>query len=296
MATRSPLDDWKHQAGTHRPGRPGTPTKRSRRSRLLFVLVPLLIAIGVVVGVAFYVSSKPEAMVLSIGIGEYEAWPANPFAQQDGEGFQENDRFPEPKVVFQGQENPEAILNEVAALTERAKRHRSQPAIVHVCALAVVDEDHVSILPAKSLPGKPGTWLPLSRFLDEVRNVGGNLLLVLDLRPVADPRLGQAGNDLAPTLHAELAAADKAGKLPFPVLAQCAPAEYPFVSPELGRGVLAEFLHRGLAGHADRMGDGNDMVTADELIVYVRTRVAHWLEKHQAPVIGPARYGKAGGL
>ena len=65
------------------------------------------------------------------------------------------------------------------------------------------------------------------------------------------------------------------------------------MSPELGRGVLAEFLHRGLAGHADRMGDNNALVSAEEVVTYVRARVAHWLERHKAPVIVPTRYGKA---
>jgi hypothetical protein len=295
MATRSPLDDWKHQAGARRPGRPGTPAKSGRRSRLLYVLVPFLIGIGVAIGLLFYLKSKPKPLVLSVCIGEYEAWPANAFAQQDGEGFKENDRYDDPKVVFQGQETADAILNEVAALAERAGRKQSQPAIIHVCALAAVDQGEVAILPAKSAPGKPGTWLKLDQFLGKVRGMDGNRLVILDLRPVADPRLGQAGDELAPAMHAQLQALEQAGKLPFVVLAQCAPAEYPFVSPELNRGVVAEFVHRGLNGHADQVGDGdgNGMVTAEELVRYVRARVAHWLARHDAPIVVPTRYGKS---
>jgi len=256
------------------------------------VLIPFLIAVGVAIGVLFYFKSKPKPLVVSIGIGEYEAWPANPFAQQDGEGFKKNDRYDDPKVVFQGQETADRILDEVDALA-RNRGSRSQPAIIHVCALGAVDQGEVAILPAKSLPGKPSTWLKLATFLDKVGKIDRDRLVILDLRPVADPRFGQAGDELAPAIHAQLQAAEKADKLPFIVLAQCAPAEYPFVSPELGRGVLAEFVHRGLAGHADKMGDGNGMVTADELIAYARARVAHWLARHDAPVIVPTRYGKA---
>ena len=69
----------------------------------------------------------------------------------------------------------------------------------------MVDAEGVALLPAKADPDNRRTWLPLSRILDSVKKFRGQRLLILDLRPVADLRLGQRGDELAPALHTELA-------------------------------------------------------------------------------------------
>src|SRR5262245_46063321 len=291
MAARSPLDDWKHQAAGARPTRPGAPAQSKRRSRLLFALIPLLLAGGTALGLLFYIRSKPEPQFLSLSVVEYDKWPNNAFAEQDGKGLRD-EFFPNGKVVSQGQERADMILGELAALGDRAGKNPSQAVVIHVCALAAVDRGEVAILPAKADPGNPGTWLPLGQLLDAVGKIGGHRLLILDLRPVGEPRLGQAGDELAPELHAQLSKAEKADRLPYIVVAQCVPAEYPYVSPELRRGVLAEYLRRGLAGGADQAGNGDGQVSAEELVAFARSGVAHWLARHQAPAVAPARYGR----
>src|SRR5262245_653025 len=290
MASRSPLDDWKHQAAP-RPARPGGNAPSMRQFRLRFALVPVLLASGTALGILSYLRAKPEPLFLSVSVGEYDGWPDNAFARQDGEGLREF--FPNGKVVSQGQQQATMIMAELTALAETAGKGRSKPVVIHVCALAGVDQGEVAILPAKAKPGEPDTWLKLSDLLAAVDKVRGERLLILDIRPVVDPRLGQAGEDVAAVLHSQLAAAESNGGLPFIVLAQCAPGEYPYVSPEFGRGVLAEFLRRGLAGHADQAGDHDDQVSAEELVAYARARTAHWLTKHQAPPAATGRYGKA---
>ena len=144
-------------------------------------------------------------------------------------------------------------------------------------------------------PTRPRTGCRSRDLLEAIGKIGGQRLLILDLRPVADVRLGQDGNSLAKALHDQLAAAEADSNLPFAVLAQCAPADYPYVSPELKRGALAEFLHRGLSGRADGWNVGTTIdkqVSAQELMAYSRARMAHWLDRHGTPVFLPVAYGK----
>lgn len=291
-------DDWKHRAAAGpRPGRPGAAAKGKGRSRLALALFPLLVAAGVAVGLFFWIRAEPAPLFLSLPVSEYDpAWPPNPWARQDAEGLR--DALPKPDTGFiptQSQELVDGFGRELAKLEDTAKKNSGQPVVVHLCALAVVDGDAVHVLPAKAGPGRKETWLPLARVLEAVANIRGDRLLLLDLRPVAEPRLGQTGAELATALAAELAAAESADRLPFLVGAYCTPAEYPYVSPELGRGVYAEFLGLGLAGRADGAvpGAGRDNeVSAVELVTYARTRVVQWLRKHGAPAVAPVLYGK----
>jgi len=286
-----PRDDWKH-ATAPRPGRPGAPAKPRRRSRLVVAVIPLLAAVGIAVALFFLLRPEPKPLFLSLYVAEYDAWPVNSWAKQDGEALKQH--FQNGRVASQSQEG-DALLRELEPLGDHAAKERGQAVVVHICALAVADGTGVSILPAKAVPGSPATWLTLSRVLEEVGKIGGRRFLILDLRPVADPRLGQDGNTLAKALHDQLAAAEADARLPYIVFAQCAPAEYPFVSPELQRGVLAEFLERGLSGYADGWNEGktqDKQVSAQELIAYTRKRMAHWLVHHQAPANLPVAYGK----
>jgi hypothetical protein len=288
--SRSPRDDWKH-ATAPRPGQPGSPAKPRRRSRLVFAVVPLLVAAGIAAGLFFFLRSEPKPIFLSLYVAEYDAWPVNAWAQQDGEALKQH--FENGRVASQSQEG-DAFLRELEPLRELATKDR-QAVVIHICALAVPDGAGVSILPAKALPGSPTSWLPLASVLEAVGKIAGQRLLILDLRPVADVRLGQDGNSLAKALHNQLAAAEADSNLPFAVLAQSAPADYPYVSPELKRGALAEFLHRGLAGRADGWNVGNTIdkqVSAQELIAYAREWMAHWLNRHGAPAYLPVAYGK----
>src|SRR5256885_1789546 len=286
----SPREDWKHAAAP-RPGRPGAAPKPRRRSRLILAAIPLLAAVGIAAGLFFFLRPEPKPQFLSLCVAEYDAWPVNAWAQQDGEALKQH--FPDGKLAFQSQEG-DGLIRELEPLAERAQKERNRGTVIHVCGLAVAGAGGVSILPAKAVPGSPATWLPLARVLESVGKIGGYRLLILDLRPVADPRLGQDGNELGKALHDQLTAADRDGRLPFIVFAQCAPADYPFVSPELRRGVMAEFLDRGLAGHADGWNDAktqDKQVSAQELMSYTRGHMAQWLQKHQAPAVLPVGYG-----
>ncbi|HVK07758.1 MAG TPA: hypothetical protein VM597_03165, partial [Gemmataceae bacterium] len=290
-------DDWKHRTATGpRPGRPTAKGKGKGVSRLAVAVFPLLVAGGVAVGLLTWVRSEPAPFLLSMPIAEYEQWPGNPWAQKDAEGLvaalrkQENGFIP-----TQSQSQAGGIVREIEQHEVRAKADRGQPVVVHLNALAVADGDEVLILMSKAGPVRSDLWEPLEKVLQAVSKLGGDRLLILDLRPVPDPRVGQTGNELAKALHRTLDAKDKAKQLPYLVAAHCAPAEYPYVSPELGRGVFAEFLRLGLAGWADGFtGAADKEVHAVELVAFARAWTVHWLRTHKVPVAAPVLYGTGG--
>ena len=291
---RSPADDWRHHAG----GRPGAPRAAApgsaRRSRLVFALVPLLIAIGVAGGLIFYLREKPKPLFLSVSVARYDDahWPVNAWAKEDGQLLA--GQFDNGTAATQGQESANALISEISRIGERAADNRGQPTVIHVCALAVPAGDGVALLPANAVPGSPGSWLPLTDLLAAVERVKTERLLILDLRSVVEPRLRLSGSELAPMLHRQLKAIAEKGDLKYLVFAQAIPAEYPYVSPEFRSGVLAAFLNRGLAGdadgwNADEVKDGQ--VSALELTTYARSRVADWQKKHEAAPALPVLYG-----
>jgi hypothetical protein len=287
-------DDWKHRTGTGpRPGRPTTAKKGKGVSRVAIAVFPLLVAGGVALGLLTWVRAEPAPLFLSIPVTEYEAWPANPWAQQDAEGLAA--AFPEKAVrsiPTQSQSQPDGIEREIDKLAEEAKKNPGQPIVIHLNALAVADGDEVFVLLSKAPTDRGELWKPLDTVLKAVAGLKGDRLLVLDLRPVAEPRVGQMGNELANAVHNTLKARHEAKQLPYLVAAFCAPAEYPYVSPELGRGVFAEFLRLGLEGRADGFtGEVDNDVQAVELMTYARAWVVHWLRKHKAPIVAPVLYG-----
>jgi hypothetical protein len=291
---RSPRDNWRHQTGSPARGSSSATSGSSKRRRFLLLLIPCLIALGTVFAFPFFIRPKPEPLFLSLCVAEYDApegWPINAWAQQDGEALKQH--FPNGTLAFQSQEG-EGMLREIDQLAERAAKNRNQPAVVHLCALASASDEEVFLLPAKVTPGMPG--IPLARVLESVGKIGGHRLLILDLRPVAEPRLGQLGDELTRTLHAQLKRAEEKGDLPYFVFAQSVPAEYPYVSPELRHGVLGEFLHRGLLGYADGWSESKEkdrQVSALEVVRYTRARTAHWLLKHEAMPQVPVLYGQS---
>ena len=272
--------------GTARDGR-----RARRRSRLVVAVIPLLIAVGIALAMVFFWQSRPEPIFLSIGFSEYDRWPVNDYAAEDGKVLET--RFG-GRVPVHSQEG-EAIIREMDTLANRPSRDRDRAVVIHICALAAVESDEVSILPAKAVPGAPNTWLRLSSVLAAMGKISGQRLLLLDLRPVADPRLGQDGTELAKALHEQMTKAERADTLPYIVFVQCARRNIRSCRRSSGAGMFAEFLRRGLSGHADGWNDGNSRdleISVQELLAYTRGRLADWLGRHRAgAVAGGIRQG-----
>ena len=295
---RDPRDLWKHRDG-HAPARreTGAPVIGRKAARAFVALAVLLALAGVVVGLLFYLRPPPRPVFVSIAVTEYadRNWPVNPFARQDGDALRE--RFGSDSVqAFQSQERALVLaeLNRLADATRRSE-DAGRPVVVHLSALGLVHAGRVHLLPGTARANEPSTWLPLGEVLQALRRAEGPRLLLLDVRPFADARLGVLAEDVADAVHAELTKAAEAGELPYRVLASCGPGQVPQASPELRHSVFGFFLEQGTRGHADgwnAAGHRDDRVSALELAAYARAQVARWAELHGAPPQTPTLYGQ----
>jgi serine/threonine protein kinase len=281
-------------AWTPRRKDPKLPAGSRRWTRIVAAVAFLLfVAAGATFGLIAYFHPEPTPVLLSIPVADYEQWPANPWAKQDSEGLLASLPGPDSGLIpTQAQSQEGDLEREIDRLADMTRKAKGRPVVVHLSALAVADGTAVYVLQSKASVARRDLWVPLDNILKAVARIGGDRLLLLDLRPVAGPRVGQMGNELAMALHMTLATHETAGQLPFLVAAYCAPAEYPYVSPELGRGVFAEFLRMGLSGWADGFsGEADRRVSAVELATFARAWVIHWLKKHEVPVAAPVLYG-----
>src|SRR5207248_6233297 len=150
--------------------------------------------------------------------------------------------------AFQAQER-QKIVQELNQLAERTGQSadKKRPIVVHLTALAVARGGQVHLLPGNAQPDDEASWLPLRDVLDALRRGQGPRLLLLDVaRPVANARLGILSDGAADLLDDELAAAKKAGSLPFLVLTACGKGQTSHGSYELRRSVFGFFVEQGL--------------------------------------------------
>lgn len=291
---RRPKDMWR--AGDV-PATPGSTSaaqrKSSGRKRLFLSALVFAALVGVVIGLIMFIRPDPKVVFLSIPVTQYERdWPVNPWAQQDAEALVKH--FPDGKVLFQSQERA-LILRELKQLGDRSRKEdKGRPVVVHFCANAIVRDGAVYALPGDARPGEPRTWLRMDEILDLIRNVEGNRLLLLDLRPVVDARLGGLVNDLSETLRVRLDELEKSGNLPFAVICANGPGTQAYGSRELRRGLFGWFLDRGLAGHADGWNESreqNKRVSALELMDFAGNHTGQATGLLNLPDMAPARFG-----
>ena len=257
-------------------------------SALLFAAL-----VGVVIGLILFIRPDPKVVFLSIPVTQYEDpnWPVNPWAQRMARRSQ---NFTGGRVLFHSQER-DLIVRELKQLADRSRKEdEGRPVVVHFCANALVRDGVVYVLPGKARPGDPTTWLRIDELLDLFRNVEGKRLLILDLRPVVDPRLGGLVNDLSETLRHRLDQLEKSGDLPFAVICANGPGTHAYGSSELRRGLFGWFLDRGLAGHADGWNgsrEQNKRVNVLELMDFAGNHTEHATRLLNLPDLAPARFG-----
>ena len=93
----------------------------------------------------------------------------------------------------------------------------------------------------------------------------------------ADPRAGMVVNEFAQLLEAEVRRVNDPGLW---VLMSNGPLEVPHVSRSASRSAFGYFVTEGLAGAADRDGDG--VVELHEPVEYVRQGVAGWVDRESS--------------
>jgi hypothetical protein len=294
-------DDRKRQqawrGGGVKPAAEPGPRKRGVGKRFA-VLALILGIVGIVVGLLVYLRPTPRPIALGIAVTQYtnHSYAPNAFAQQDSEAIRAKFEG-DSAQAFQGQEK-QGLLDQVIALAERTGQSadKGRPVVIHLSAHAVSRGGKVYLLPGRAEPDNPTTWLALEEILAALARGKSPRLLLLDLsHPIADAHAGILADNVAATLHDELSAADKAGKLPFFVLTSCKAGEISNTSLEFQHSLFGFFAEQALLGHADGwVGDEEPdrKVSARELAEYVRVEVAHWSAGQRLSPQTPQLYGQ----
>ncbi len=277
MANRSrPQDVWKNTAAGRTPGPTGSGNRTEGGSRRRWLIAALVVGTlgGAIAGLLVYLWPDPPPVLLAIPVTAYDHpdWPPNPWAEADARGFLER-AGGEGTQSFQAQEK-QSILRELNRVADDA---RGRPVVVYISALGISDGGKVSLIPGGGRPDEPSTWLSLEDLLSPLRRASSPRLLILDVRPVTDPRAVLTGEDVNESLDGALAKLDQAGDLPFFVLTANTPPGGANVLRPLRRSAFGLALAQGAGGEADgwnpeRSRDGR--VSVRELAAYV-SEVTH---------------------
>src|SRR5262249_31691154 len=161
-------------------------------------------------------------------------YPANAFAQQDGEAIRAH--FEGDSAQAAQAQQRQGLLDQVAGAAERSTRaaDKGRPVVVHLSAHAVNRGGQVFLLPGLADPDHPASWPGSAEVPAVFARAPTPRLLLLDLaRPIADAHAGLLADNVAAALHEELSAAEKGGKLPFLVLTACRAGEVAHASVDL---------------------------------------------------------------
>lgn len=285
-----PRDVWKKPAANGPPGRTGPRRGAGRWIAAALVVVALG---GTIAGLLVYLWPDPPPVVLAIPVSNFEHpdWPPDPWAEADARGFLER-AGGEAAQTFQAQEKA-AIVRE---LNRVADDSRGRPVVVFLTALGMSDGGKVFLIPSLARPDDPATWLALDDVLSPLRRATAPRLLVLDVRPVTDPRAVLTGEDVNESLDAALEKLDKAGDLPFFVLTANNPTDGANALRALRRSAFGLALALATGGEADgwnaeRKRDGR--VSVRELAAHVRELTNHASTAAWLPAQLPRLHGSA---
>jgi hypothetical protein len=287
-----PRDVWKNPAARGRSG-PAGPGPRPAARRWLVAGLVVAALCGTIAGLFIYLWPDRPPVVRALPVADHlrPDWPPDPWAAEDARAFVER-AGGEGAQAAQAQEKGTLVreLNAVAAET------RGRPVVVLLTALGVSEGGKVALVPGDARPDDPGTWLPLDEVLSPLRRAAAPLLLILDVRPVTDPRAVVTGEDVNAALGATLAALDRAGDLPFFVLSAHNPPDGANELRALRRTAFGLALAQGAGGeadgwNADRKRDGR--VSVRELAAYVRELTHHASAAAGLPAQLPQLYGAA---
>jgi hypothetical protein len=288
-----PQDVWKSSAAA----RPAAARRAPARGRWFAAALAVVGLAGVVAGLLFYLWPDPAPVILTIPVAAYTHpdCPPNPWAESDARGFLE--RAPEGGAqTFQAQEK-QAILRELDRVVADGRR---RPLVVYLSMLGVVSNGKVQLLPADARPDETASWLPLEEILSRLRRVSTPRLLILDIRPALDSRIGLSGEDVNERLDAALAGLSESGDLPFLVLTANTPPSGTNVLRALKRTAFGLAIAHGAGGAADgwnpdRGRDGRDgRVSARELAAYTRELTHHISTTAGLPAQAPRLHGTGG--
>lgn len=278
----------------------GNTKKQAGRGTALVVTIMLFIVVLAVFIIVIMIPADPyDPYVISIPITEYQSpnLALNPWAEQDADLLCST--F--PKDADNTRKNAQSRgpfkqkLDEIRQLQDRwsdqrinAKFDPTRPLVVHICALGMVSNGSVYVLPADALVDDPVTWVRVDEILNALEECPAqNKLLILDLcRPQANPYSGPLSDDVALVLEKvlnEYKTPTGADRLPCPVFTACSKGEVSQIMPHAQVSAFAYYLNEGLQGEADgyKVGttgerDLDSRVTLLELAEFVPARVQRW--------------------
>lgn len=252
------------------------------RGTRLFIAASFFLAIaGAIIAFFLYMRRPDAARIVTIPISQYSdpPWTVNPWAEEDSDALQAVLSATESSrdKAFGAQETGRLE----ARFRKLSESDDSKPIIVHLSALALVDNGAVYVLPANAEPGRKQDWLPVESILNSIRNIRAkHRLLMLDLaHPVAGPFRGILIDDVAERLDALLSKKAKDDQLPFFVLTSCSKGEFSVPMDEEQLSAFAFYAAAGLRGAADGCGPNGQVdrhISVRELHDYVRSRVQRW--------------------
>jgi hypothetical protein len=235
-----------------------------------------LLLLGLLAWMLWWWLLLPAVHFVALPIVGYDllAVPPLKFPAEDVEAFSRLPRRGEA-VVLADLQTSQAIATVNNRLQGLAARH-GDTLIFYLRGYGMSDDGKAWVLCSDYLRTADGGRFPLADLLGQIeRCPAAKKLLILDTGELpADPRLGMIVNEFAQLLEAEVRRVNDRGLW---VLVSHRPLEAPHVSETADRTAFGYFVTEGLAGAADRNGDGT--VELHELVEYVRRGVAGWVER-----------------
>jgi hypothetical protein len=263
----------------------------TRAFRLLIVMMALA---GAIAAWLFLFRGFEPPIFLTIPVTQYPVdWPTNPLANRDSDLLLEHFRGDTNKQKTYASQTRSKMEQELRDLRNLPGKNGQ---VVHLCANARAREGKVYLLPADANPDTPSTWIALADVLDWVGASGAkHKLLILDLRAVADSRLGMLAEDVAERAQTSLRELEEKQQLPFGVLCACSAGQRSLVSEDLGQSVFGFYLNEALCGFADgynARARHNGSVSVDELVAFLKARVDRWAKMNRDARQTPMYFGK----
>jgi hypothetical protein len=272
------------------------PRVKSRRPLLLGIIFVMLLLVGVLAGLVYYLQSPPQPLIVVVRIDQYRdpLLPVSPWGDQDRAALRALGNVGlKEQGAFTSQER-HLLLQELKMLGRN--QPKDQPLVVYLCAYAAATEGGgVALLPADARLDDPNSWLPFKEVLAAVKDCPvKKKLLLLDLsQPCTAPRGGLLANDVPEGLAPILEAAVQSDS-DLQVLTACSPGQVSLSSEEMSHTVFAYYIVQGLCGHADGCLPNNPAdhrVSVQELQSYVKTHVDRWAWHNRGARQTPVFYG-----
>lgn len=278
--------------------RAGAPTSSThstsaRRGKLRFVVGAILLLLGALAGVLWWLNPITDPQLVAVWIDQYDdpSIPVNAWAAQDSAALL---KLPWKKTESFARQDQHLLLAELRNLEQRSDR----PLVVYLGAFAVGGEDgQLYLLPANARLNDPSRWIPLAKVFEHLRACRAeHKLLILDImRPLTAPRAGLLLNEVAERTRQQVEAAVESDRRLL-VLSPCAPGQVSLPLEHAGRSLFGYYLEQGLKGAADGYGEGggrDGRVSVREVAAFVRARVDRWAERCRAARQTPELLGTA---